>query len=344
MKFSFGKRFVFVLCSFLIAATTAHSTTFKISTISPEGSMWMEKMREGAKKVAERTDNRVLFKFYPGGVMGGDKDVVRKMRINQLQGGTFAGGSLSKFFSGCNLYGQLMKFNSIDEVNYVRKHMDQYIIDGLEKAGYITFGLAGGNFAYIMSTSPIESVSDLRKQKTWIPDNDQSSKSAIKAFGINPIPLSLVNVKPSMQTGVINTVATSPVGAIILQWHTQVKYLTDMPFAYLFAALAISKRAFLKIKETDRAIVRQEMTKVFNEIGIQNNIDDKKALAALKNRGIKFVKPSKEDFEEWRSRASKSSEALIKSGIITKEAAAILDKHLADYHSKTNITAKVNEE
>ncbi|MCK5097236.1 MAG: TRAP transporter substrate-binding protein DctP, partial [Desulfobacteraceae bacterium] len=190
MKFSFIKRFVLVLFSFLIASN-AYSTTLKIATISPEGSMWMEKMREGAKKVAEQTDNRVRFKFYPGGVMGSDKDVFRKMRINQLQGGTFPGGGLSKFFSGCHLYGQLMKFNSIAEVDYVREHMDKYIVDGLEKAGLITFGLAGGNFAYIMSTSPIETIKDLRKQKIWIPDGDEASKGAIKAFGISPIPLSL---------------------------------------------------------------------------------------------------------------------------------------------------------
>ncbi|MCK5099536.1 MAG: TRAP transporter substrate-binding protein DctP, partial [Desulfobacteraceae bacterium] len=195
---------------------------------------------------------------------------------------------------------------------------------------------AGGNFAYIMSTSPIETIKDLRKQKIWIPDGDEASKGAIKAFGISPIPLSLVNVKPSLQTGVINTIATSPVGAIILQWHTQVKYLTEMPFVYLYAALAVNKKAFLKISKQDREIVKKEMTKVFNEIGIQNNIDDKKALEALKNRGIKFVKPSKEAIEEWRSKARTASVDLIKAGHITKEAANTLDKHLADYNSKTN--------
>jgi TRAP-type C4-dicarboxylate transport system substrate-binding protein len=102
------KRLVMVLF-FVLIATSAHSITLKIATISPEGSMWMEQMRIGAKEVAKKTDNRVVFKFYPGGVMGGDKDVLRKMRINQLQGGTFPGGSLTRFFPDCQLYGQLMK-------------------------------------------------------------------------------------------------------------------------------------------------------------------------------------------------------------------------------------------
>jgi TRAP-type C4-dicarboxylate transport system substrate-binding protein len=300
--------------------------------------MWMEKMRQGAKKIAKKTDNRIRFKFYPGGVMGSDKDVFRKMRINQLQGGTFPGGTLSKFFPGCCIYTQLMKFNSIKEVDYVRQYMDKYIIDGLEKAGLVTFGLASGGFAYIMSTSPIESVKDLHKQKLWIPDDDPASKGAVDVFGITPIPLSLVNVKPSMQAGVINTIATSPVGAIILQWHTQVKYLTDMPFIYLYAALAINKKIFFKIPKMDREIIRNEMTKVFHEIGIQNDLDNAKALETLKNQGIKFILPSKNSLKEWHLKAEAASAALIKSGILTKDITDTLDRYLADYHSKNKKT------
>ncbi len=325
------RKFLLVLF-FVLIASNAYSITLKIATISPEGSMWMEKMREGAKEIAEKTNKRVRFKFYPGGVMGGDKDVFRKMRINQLQGGTFPGGSLSKFFPDCQLYGQLMKFNSIDQVDYVRKHMDQYIIDGLEKAGLVTFGLAGGGFAYIMSTAPIKTVQDLRKQKIWIPDNDESTKGAIKAFGVSPIPLSLVNVKPSMHSGAINTVATSPVGAIILQWHTQVNYLTDMPFVYLYAVLAVNKKAFLKIALKDRKIVKIAMTKVFKDIGKQNNIDNIEAKKALITQGIKFVSPEKAALDEWRSRSRIASESMIKSGFLTKSATTSLDGHIAEYN------------
>ena len=91
------KLFSFIL-TILVFCASAHAVTIKIATISPEGSMWMEKMREGAGQVAKATDNRVKFKFYPGGVMGNDKAVLRKIRINQLQGGALMAGSLTSFF------------------------------------------------------------------------------------------------------------------------------------------------------------------------------------------------------------------------------------------------------
>ena len=231
----------------LFVTDNALAVRLKIATLSPEGSMWMEKMRKGAVNVAKATNNRVKFKFYPGGVMGNDKAVLRKIRIGQLHGGAVVAGSLSRFFPANQLYAQPMKFKTIKEVDYVRQHMDQFIIDGLDKAGFITFGLTGGGFAYIMSQQPVKTVHDLRKQKVWMPDNDKISQDSIKAFGITPITLPIADVRTALQSGLINTVATSPVGAIVLQWHTQIKYVTNIPLIHLHAVLAIDKKKFSEI-------------------------------------------------------------------------------------------------
>ena len=317
----------------LFTTENAYAVRLKIATLSPEGSMWMEKMRAGADMVAQKTGIRVTFKFYPGGVMGNDKTVLKKIRIGQLQGGAVVGGSLSQFFPANQLYAQPLKLTSIKEVDYVRKHMDQYIIDGLNNAGFVTFGIIGGGFAYIMSQNPINTVDDLRNQKVWIPDNDKISQDSIKTFGVTPIPLSIADVRTSLQTGLINTVVTSPVGAVVLQWHTQIKYIMDIPLIYLHAVLAVDKKKFLKIKEQDRAVVTQVMTKALKQIDIQNREDDINAIQALKNRGIKFITPSKDALVEWHKVAAIASKRMIESGILPRDVVDQLDTHLSDFHS-----------
>ena len=317
----------------LFTTENAYAVRLKIATLSPEGSRWMEKMRAGADMVAQKTGNRVTFKFYPGGVMGNDKTVLKKIRIGQLQGGAVVGGSLSQFFPANQLYAQPLKLTSIKEVDYVRKHMDQYIIDGLNNAGFVTFGIIGGGFAYIMSQNPINTVDDLRNQKVWIPDNDKISQDSIKTFGVTPIPLSIADVRTSLQTGLINTVVTSPVGAVVLQWHTQIKYIMDIPLIYLHAVLAVDKKKFLKIKEQDRAVVTQVMTKALKQIDIQNREDDINAIQALKNRGIKFITPSKDALVEWHKVAAIASKRMIESGILPRDVVDQLDTHLSDFHS-----------
>ncbi|MBU3950606.1 MAG: TRAP transporter substrate-binding protein DctP [Proteobacteria bacterium] len=317
-----------------ISSVPGYSATFKIATISPEGSMWMEKMREGATAVAKQTQNRVLFKFYPGGVMGNDNAVLRKIRIGQLQGGAVVAGSLSSYFPANQIYAQPMKFKTLEEVDYVRQHMDSFIIDGLDKAGFVTFGISGGGFAYIMSKEPIETVQDLQKQKVWIPDNDKLSQDAIASFGVSPIPLPIADVRTSLQSGLIDTVATSPVGAIVLQWHTQIKYVTNIPLIYLYAVLAIDKDQFLKLPPQDQEIVTRIMTLAFHQIDLQNREDDGKAIVALKNQGIKFITPGKPVQDQWLKIAENASLEMINSGILPKDAGYRLDSLLKEFRAK----------
>ncbi len=335
-----SKLLKYLVLILLISFTTqsSYALKLKIATLSPEGSMWMKKMREGAQQVAKETDKRVTLKFYPGGVMGNDKAVLRKIRIGQLHGGAVVAGSLSKFFPSNQIYAQPLKFKNLDEIDYVRKFMDPYIINGLDNAGFVTFGLIGGGFAYIMSKEPVETVQDLRNQKVWIPDNDKISQASIKAFGISPIPLPIADVRTSLQSGLINTIGTSPVGAIVLQWHTQIKYVTNLPLLYLHAVLAIDKKKFLKIKEADRNIVTTVMTGAMKQIGVQNRIDNVKAIETLKNRGITFITPSKEALDFWNKTAENASKKMVESRTLPQDIVDQLNTHLSNYHSKAQLS------
>ena len=327
-------RIAALLCLVLLWPALAPALTLKIATLSPEGSMWMSKMRQGAKDVAKETDNRVKFKFYPGGVMGNDKAVLRKIRVGQLHGGAVVGGSLSDFFPANQIYAQPMKFSNIEEVDYVREHLDQFILDGLNEAGFVTFGLTGGGFAYIMSQEPITTVDDLRKRKVWIPDNDKISQESVAVFGVSPIPLPLADVRTALQSGLIDTVATSPIGAVILQWHTQIKYVTNIPLIYLHAVLAIDKKKFNRISKADQAVVSRIMTRAFKEIDAQNRADDLKAVDALKKRGIQFIDPQGQDRDVWISTAARASQKMISAGVLPKDVVETMDRLLDEFHAK----------
>jgi TRAP-type C4-dicarboxylate transport system substrate-binding protein len=312
----------------------AQAIQIKIATLSPEGSVWMEKMREGAKELAKRTDNRIKIKFYAGGVMGDDKAVLRKIRIGQLQGGAFVSGSLSQYYPDNQIYSLPLFFRSFKEIDYVRKHLDQKIIDGFEKGGLVTFGIAEGGFAYVMSTVPIYTVQDMREQKVWIPDNDSMILEAIKAFDITPIPLSIADVRAGLQTGLINTVTTPPIGALALQWHTQIKYILNEPFLYIYGVLAVDQKAFKRLSPADQQTFRKIMGDVFKTLDRLNREDNIKAMETLHKQGIKFIKPSKDALKKWRKDASEVPDRLVKAGRLSQEMVDTLEQLLKEYRSK----------
>jgi len=312
----------------------SYAVSLKIATLSPDGTSWMKKMRAAAKTIKKKTSRRVKIKFYPGGVMGNDQAVLKKIRIRQLHGGAVTGGTLIPFYPDSQVYNSVLAFETADEVAYVRQHMDKMLIDGFEKGGFVTFGIAESGFNYIMSKKPILSINDLLRQKAWIPAGDDNALEMVKTLSVTPIPLPIGDVLAGLQTGLIDTVAISPIGALALQWHTQIKYITDMPLLYSYGILAIDKEAFNKINKPDRKIVRAVLEKTFHEIDIQNKKDNVEALQALRNLGIEFIKPNSEQRKEWKYNVDIAEKKLIDSGKLSQESVSILNKHIQDYRSK----------
>jgi len=314
---------------------TAEAVVLKIATLSPDGSNWMVKMREGAAKVAEMTQGRVQFKFYPGGVMGNDDAVLRKIRIGQLQGGAFTGGALSGYYPDAQIYAMPLKFKSLEEVDYVRQHMDTVIQEGLEKNGFVSFGLAdGGGFAYIMSNAPITDVDTLKQSKVWVPAHDKMINEAMAGFGLSPISLSIADVRTGLQTGLIDTVANTPEGAIIFQWHTQIKYLTRLPIAYIYGILAIDRGAFDRVAPEDQTIVREVMAQIWSEMNAMNRERFSDAMTALEKQGIQFVDPQPDLQAAWYDKAAGINHRIVDAGYITPGMVHMLDEHLAAFRSR----------
>ena len=320
-----------VLATLLWGGGPAGAVVIKIATISPDGSAWMEMMRRGGDEVTEKTGGAVKFKFYPGGVMGDDQAVLRKIRLGQLQGGAVVSGSLAEVFPDNQVYCLPLVFDSFEQVAYVRKRMDPIIIQGLEDGGYIVLGMAGGGFAYIMSQSPVTSVETLQRRKLWVPENDEFSMEIIKAYGANPIPLSMADVLAGLQTSLIDTVATSPVAAIALQWQTQIKYLTDIPLLYVYGILMLDKRTYDKLPPEHQTVVREVMGRVFREIEQQNLDDNDKALAAIKKQGVEFLSIPEADLKKWREVAATVADRLVEKHRLSRSIVDTLEKNLADY-------------
>ncbi len=327
-------RLSLVFLSLFLMATHAHAQTFKIATLSPDGSVWMEKMRAAAAEIETQTQKRVSFKFYAGGVMGDDNTVLKKMRFNQLNGAALTNAGLSPVDSDLQLYSLVLKFHSLDEIDYVRQKMDAKLMEGLNKKGMTALGFSEIGLTYLMSTTPIHSLADMKNQKAWAPDNNKIAINAQKTLGVAPIPLPIRDVLMGLQTGMINVVASSPTGALALQWHTKIKYVTKLPLSYIFGVLIVNQKDFAKLSKADQAIVTEQMAKATAEINQRSKDDNLKATETLKAQGIEFIDPTPDAATELRNLMKDSETQLIKSGELNAHLVQELNQHLTDFRAK----------
>lgn len=330
----FSKTAVLCGCSLLLivgALGTAQATTLKLATVAPEGSQWMKTMRAGAEEIKVRTDGRVEIKLYGGGVMGAEKSMLRKMRIGQLQGGAFVASGLAAVYPAINIYSLPLVFHSQEEIDYVRARMDERLLQGMESQGMVSFGFAGGGFAKILSNTPVRSLDDLKGQKVWVPEGDRVGYEAMESLGLSPVTLPLTDVMTGLQTGLIDIVATSPVGAVVFQWYTKVKYVTELPVVYVFATMIVDGKAFAKLSSEDQLVVREVMSRVYKEFNDQSIPDNKGAYEALLANGIESIVPGEAAVTDLHRRAWDVAADMVKEGLIEQSMLDEIKAHLRTF-------------
>ena len=128
----------------------------------------------------------------------------------------------------------------------------------------------------------------------------------------------MADVLAGLQTGLINAIASPPVGTIALQWHTQVEYAIELPLMYIYGLFAMAERPFERLSDEQQAIVAEELSKAVNEVDATSRQGHMVAKAALGMQGIEWLKPTEEVRQEWRDLAAAARQRMVSKGYITQ--------------------------
>jgi TRAP-type C4-dicarboxylate transport system substrate-binding protein len=278
-----------VILAALLIASPAFAVRIKIATKAPENFKSAQLVKQMTKEIEEETDRNVRFKIYYGGVKGSGRDLLLKMKSGEIQGGEFTAGEASSVLNDLQILNIPLVFQDYEEVDYVLDRLGPHFQKELGKRGYVVLGWLEVGFGYIMSADPIASRTDLQGKKVWIPQGDPIGQAAFEALGVPPIPMTISDVMVSLQTGQINTVANSFVGAIALQWYTRVKYITDIPLLYIYGLLMITKEAYDSIPEEYRGTVDGIVDRTFEELKADIRKNNLESRGTLTKEGIQFV-------------------------------------------------------
>lgn len=325
-------KILLLLCC-LLPFTAQAATTLKLSTLYPDGTSVVKRIKQAGSAIEEQTEGRVKLKLYPGGTMGDDKAVQRKIRVGQLHGAIAQGGAFSRYYKDSQIYNMPMAFRTYDEVDYVRERLDPVLREGFEESGWITFGFIDGGFAYLMSNEPVRTVDQAREQKIWLPANDPLSATLADELDISPIQLNIGNVLTSLQTGAIDAFVSPPVAALTLQWHSRVQYLTDMPLMYTYGMLAIHEKYFARLDESDQQVVRTVLGEALDDLDEAGRQDSRDAYQAVLNQNVDAVEPKPEEREIWLEFSEQATRTLIEKGEVSRSMYERMNKLLAEYRN-----------
>ncbi|MET0285305.1 MAG: TRAP transporter substrate-binding protein DctP [Polyangiales bacterium] len=270
-------------------ASAAGETTIRMATIAPKGSKAERILRAWDMSVKEKTQGRVKFQFYPGGIAGDERDVLRKMKVNQLDATTLTSVGLGQIVRSASVLQVPGMFKSYADLNAVRATMDTEWRAEFDKAGYQLLGWFDIGFGRIFSAQEIAKPSDLKKARPWVWRDDPVFPELLKIVGANGVPLGLPEVFPALQTKMVDTVVASPTAALGLQWFNQLKFMTKQADIALVGATLLTNQLYKSLPPDAQQVLtetgKQAHAKALELIANEEATD----YNTLKQRGIKEV-------------------------------------------------------
>jgi len=302
----------------------AKTTTIKIATLAPEGSIYIQALHDLDAELKQKTGNGIRLRIYPGGVLGDENDMRRKMHVGQIQGAVLTSAGLSGIFSEMDVFQIPFLFEGFDEVDFVLEKMDAFFKKGFKDQGYILLGWSEAGFIRLLSTHPIASLDDLRKAKVWTWEEAPMAKAIFDEAGVSAIPLSLPDVLVGLQTGLVEVVYAPPSGAISLQWFTKTKYMTEVPLMYLIGGVVIKKNVFQKLPPDQQQVLTALCAKYMDRIKLAVRQENQEAIQVMAKHGVKLIYPSEDQIDDFKrvskkamdSQTGKSFSAKVKNEII----------------------------
>jgi TRAP-type C4-dicarboxylate transport system substrate-binding protein len=277
-----------------------------MATLAPEGSSWMQTFNLLNTIVMKKTENKVQFKIYPGGILGDELDMLRKLKIGQIQGAALTSAGLSTLFNDMDVLQIPFFFQKYEEVDFILKKMDSYFRKGFEDKGYILLGWSEAGFVYLMSAVPIASVTDFRKAKVWIWEESPMSKAILDEVGVKAIPLTVPDVLVGLQTGLVEVVYAPPSYAISLQWFTRIKYMNDTPLLYLAGGVLVKKDVFKQIPQHIQSFILDSFQNRLEQFKTVTRNENREALKVMTKQGVRLVTSSKDQIDEFKRLSNKA--------------------------------------
>jgi TRAP-type C4-dicarboxylate transport system substrate-binding protein len=269
----------------------AEGRVVKLATIIPSGSVWDKELRAMSAEVQTRTQGRVLLKIYPGGVAGDDPDIVRKLRLGQLQAATLSVDGLSELDSAFSVFSVPRFYGSFEELFRVADVLGPMLAERLEKKGFVLLGWGYGGWVYLFTKQPTYTPDDMKRLKLFVWAGDNRMVQWWKSNGFHPVPLASTDIATGLQTGMIEALPAPPLVAVTLQWYRTAPYMLDLPMGQMIGANVISKKTWDQISPADQAAIRQLAQRMEQRLEAAIPAQVRQAVDEMSRRGLTVTKP-----------------------------------------------------
>jgi TRAP-type transport system periplasmic protein len=304
----------------------------RLGTLAPKGSSYYKHLQAMGEKW-RTVPGGVALTIYPDGSMGGEADVVRRMRLGQLQAGLLTATGLGQIEpAATGLQFLPMMLRTLNELDYISQQLQPLVQRRLEEKGFVALFWTDTGWLRFFSKQPVIRPADLRKVKLFVWAGDGADLEIYRSVGCSPVPLETADILPSLQTGLINGVPLPPSYALAGQVDSAAPHMLDLAWAPLVGALVITKKTWDSIPAEARESLRKAASETGNLIKSDGRRESVESVEAMQKRGLTVHTLTPEIEAEWRVEAAKLYPK-IRGGMVPSDIFDEVVKQLGTYRA-----------
>jgi TRAP-type C4-dicarboxylate transport system substrate-binding protein len=293
-----------VACGIAASANAAGGTELRIATVAPAGSSFHKRLQTLSTEWS-RGAGGVSMNIYAG-TQGGELQIVRRMRVGQIQGAMLTSVGLAQIDRSVTAlqYMPLM-FHDWSDVDLVRERLRPELERRLREAGYIVMFWGDAGWVRYFSNKPIQRLQDLKSLRVYASSGDPESVELMKSY-YTPVVLEPDQILLGLRNGMIDALPVPAFLANFSQVPTYAPYMLDLRWAPITGALVVTEKAWNNLDPAAQAWLRETSERAGHEMRRASRIEDEQAVQAMKDKlGLKVIPMTPEAEKEWRAEVAR---------------------------------------
>lgn len=318
------------------ASDAAAAQRLRLGTIVPKGSSYYNHLMQMGQEWRKAPDGGAQLTVYPDGRMGGEEEMIRRIRNGQLQAGLLTTVGISKIEPAvAGLQSMPMMFRSLEEVDYIGRILQPELERSLADKGFVVLFWTDTGWIRFFSSEPVLYPDDLRRLKIWSWAGNPAQVDIYKKAGFTPVPLETKDIVLSFQTKAVSAIPMPATPAMASQLDELAPHMLNLKWAPLIGAAIVDKDAWEKLSSRDRAHMLKSAAEAGQLMKDDGRQEAKESVEAMVKRGLTVHEVTPEIEDKWRE-AAQSAYPEIRGRLVPEEVVDRVQRLLAEYRSKNN--------
>ena len=272
----------------------------RIGSLVPKNSLYHQSLMELGEAWRAAQGGNARFTVFTDGSQGGEAEMARRMRIGQLQGALMSVVGLREIEPTVVAMQSLpLLFRSWEEVDHVREKMRGTLEARFAERGFVVLGWGDAGWVRFFSTRPALRPDDFKGMKFFTWGSEPEQQEIMKSLGYTPVPLETADILPSVQTGMVEVVPSTPYFALAGQIFGTAKHMLEINWAPIVGALVITKKAWDEMSPAGQQALRSGGERAGVQMRTQARREVDEAVDAMTKRGLTVHRPTPEQMREW---------------------------------------------